>query len=316
MRTSSSQWKGDLERVLGPGRVSLRVPLAPFTTFKIGGPADLFFSARTPEELTLAMAVARDRGIPWFLLGRGANILVSDRGFRGLVLKSELGRVEFPDPLRVRAEAGVDVYPDLIRKTVDRGLGGLHHFAGIPSSVGGALWQNLHFLSPSPARERTVFIEEVLESAEILNEAGARVQVRGDYFEFAYDSSILHDRDDIVLSATFRLAPQPPEELEEVIRQNLAWRSKRHPDLRRLPSAGSIFKKVKGIGAGRLIDECGLKGVRSGGAQIFPGHANFIVNTGGATAADVLKLLTLARDTVLRETGHQLEPEISLVGEF
>lgn len=192
----------------------------------------------------------------------------------------------------------------------------MHHFVGIPSTVGGALWQNLHFLSPAPERERTVFIEEVLESAEILTEEGERRTVGVDYFAFGYDDSVLHHRDDVVLSATFRLEPQPVEDLRRVMRENLAWRDERHPDLWLYPCAGSIFQKIEGIGAGRLIDECGLKGRVHGAAGIFHKHANIIVNFGGATAAEVRWLIDLARETVVRETGYELVPEIAFVGEF
>ncbi|RMH23348.1 MAG: UDP-N-acetylmuramate dehydrogenase [Gemmatimonadetes bacterium] len=305
-----------LERRLGPGRVERDVPLAPFTTFRIGGPADAFVRARTPDELVETIEAARDLELATFLLGRGANILVGDRGYRGLVVRCEIGGIDFLGDGRVRAGGGVEVYPDLIEATVARGLGGLHHFVGIPSTVGGALWQNLHFLSPAPARERTVFIEEVLESAEILSEEGERREVPCEYFRFGYDDSILHERADIVLSATFRLTPTPVEELRTVIRENLAWRDERHPDLWLYPCAGSIFQKIEGIGAGRLIDECGLKGRVYGGAQIFHKHANIIVNTGGATARDVRTLVDLARDTVRRELGYELVPEITFVGEF
>jgi UDP-N-acetylmuramate dehydrogenase len=286
------------------------------TTFRIGGPADLLYRAGTADELTEAIRVARELRIPHFLLGRGANILVGDGGFRGLVIRSEVGGIELLDDRRIRAGAGVQSFPDLINVTVERGLGGLHHFVGIPSTVGGALWQNLHFLSPAPERERTVFVEEVLESAEILTEEGERRVVGVDYFDFGYDYSVLHERDDVVLSATFRLEPAPREELRRVIRENLRWRDDRHPDLWLYPCAGSIFRKIEGIGAGRLIDECGLKGHVHGRAQIFHRHANIVVNLGGATAAEVMHLIDLARETVLRETGHELVPEIEFVGEF
>lgn len=309
-------WKTALENRLGSGRIELDVPLAPLTTFQIGGPADLLFRARTPGELVDAVTAARELRIPAFLLGKGANILVGDGGFRGLVVRIEVGGIDFLDGNRVRAGAGVAVFPELILATVERSLGGLHHFAGIPSTVGGAIWQNLHFLSPAPERARTVFIEEVVESAEILSQEGRIQEVDRAYFRFGYDFSILHERSDVVLTVIFRLEKEDPAVLRRVVEENLQWRSERHPDLERSPSAGSIFQKVEGIGAGRLIDGCGLKGAVRGGAQISPQHANIIVNLGTATAADVMALMELATETVLRETGHELVPEITLVGEF
>ena len=307
-----------LARRLGDERLERNVPLAPLTTFRIGGPADLMYRARAPEELAEAVTLARECGIPHVLLGRGANILVADRGVRSFVIRSEVGGIDFLDEVRVRAGAGVETYVDLIEATVARGLGGLHHYVGIPSTVGGAIWQNLHFLSPAPERDRTCFIEEVVESAEILTEEGERKRVPGAYFRFGYDYSVLHDCADVVLTVDFRLEPAPERELRRVMRENLGWRDDRHPDLWLYPSAGSIFRKIEGIGAGRLIDECGLKGHvhESGRAMIFHRHANVVVNLGGARAADVRALIDLARDTVRRELGYELVPEIGFVGEF
>jgi UDP-N-acetylmuramate dehydrogenase len=304
----------ELEARLGTGRLQRGVPLAPFTTFRIGGPADLFFEARTARELATAITAARELDIPYFLLGAGANILVGDGGIRGLVIRNVSDRIEFLDDHRVRADSGVMVYHDLIQACFARGLGGLHHFVGIPSTVGGAIWQNLHFLSPD--RERTVFVEEVVEQCALLTEEGVERVVGLDYLKFGYDYSILHERDDIVLSVTFRLEPAPRELLLEQIRANLQWRDDRHPDLWLYPSAGSIFQKLEGIGAGRLIDECGLKGHVHGNAQIFHRHANIIVNLGGATARQVRELIDLAQTTVERELGYRLEPEIGFIGEF
>jgi UDP-N-acetylmuramate dehydrogenase len=308
----------ELSRRLGAERVERDVPLAPFTTFRIGGPADFLFRARTPEELGEAVRAARELELPSFLLGEGANILVGDGGFRGVVIKNEAGGIEFLEGGRVRAGSGVLIFHDLIEATVSHGLGGLHHFVGIPSTVGGAIWQNLHFLSPPPERERTVFIEEVVERCTLLTEEGEVRGVGVEYLKFGYDYSILHERDDVVLDVTFRLVPQSEGELREVMRANLQWRDDKHPDLWLYPSAGSIFQKIEGVGAGRLIDQCGLKGHvhPSGRAQIFHKHANIIVNLGGATAADVRGLIDLARGTVARELGHELKPEIGMVGEF
>ena len=290
--------------------------MAPRTTFRIGGPADLYYRARTAEELALAVGAAREMGVPWFVLGRGANILVGDSGFRGVVVRCGISTLEFQPEGRVLAGAGLDTFPDLIDATVSRGLGGIHHFVGIPSTVGGAVWQNLHFLSPAPERERTVFWEEVMEGATILTPAGDVRRVDTEYFQFGYDYSVVHDTGDLVLDVSLRLSPAPVTELRRVVRENLAWRDERHPDLWLYPCAGSIFKKIEGIGAGRLIDECGLKGHVHGAAQIFRKHANIIVNLGGAKASEVRTLIDLAQAKVAQETGYELEPEIGFVGEF
>ncbi len=292
------------------------VVLAPFTTFRIGGPADYFFRARTPDQLAGALRAARELDVPYFLLGLGANILVGDKGFRGLVIRNEVAGIEILDDVRVRAGAGVEVFHTLIEATVSRSLGGLHHYVGIPSTVGGAIWQNLHFLSPPPARERTCFIAEVLDGCRILTEEGEIKDVDQAYFNFGYDYSVLHDRDDVVLTATFRLTPQPEEELRYVMRENLKWRDDKHPDLWLYPCAGSIFQKIEGVGAGRLLDQCGLKGWVYGNAGIFHKHANIIVNLGGATAAQVRHIIAHAQEAVRLQFGYELKPEISFVGEF
>lgn len=307
-----------LQDRLGVDRVERDVLLGPLTTFKIGGPADYLYRARSATELASALRAARELEIPHFLLGLGANILVGDGGFRGLVIRNEAKGVDFVGETGVRAESGVIVYHDLIQATVDRGLGGLHHFVGIPSTVGGAIWQNLHFLSPPPERERTVFIEEVVASATILSAENEVRTVDREYFRFGYDYSVLHDRPDVVLDVTFSLQPGVPETLRETVRENLQWRDDRHPDLWLFPSAGSIFQKIEGVGAGRLIDQCGLKGYvhPSGRAQIFHRHANIVVNLGGARAAEIRELISLCQETVRRELGHELKTEIGFIGEF
>lgn len=300
----------------GGARIQRDEILAPYTTFKIGGPADYFLEVETADELEKAIRIARSHGIRHFLLGVGANILIGDLGFRGLVIRNTARHHTFLPDNRLRAESGAIIYPDLIETTVSAGLSGLEHYVGIPSTVGGALWQNLHFLSPPPGRERTMFVEEVIAEAEILTQENDRQTVDVSYFEFGYDYSILHVRQDVVLSATFQLTPGDESRLREIMAANLAWRRERHPPLDTEPSAGSIFQKIEGIGAGRLIDAAGLKGIRIGGAQITHRHANIMINAGGATASDVRALIAHVQDVVELESGHRLIPEISFIGEF
>lgn len=286
--------------------------LAPYTTYGIGGAADYFVTVNSSEELANAMVFARKEKLPYFVLGTGANILIGDKGFRGLVIHNQAARIRITSNTLV-AESGATI-TEAIRRSLNKGLSGLEHFAGIPSSVGGALWQNLHFLSPD--RSKTVFIAEFLCSALVLLEDNTIITVPREFFAFGYDDSILHHRDIIVLKASFQLAPNTPKEIQKVIQANLNWRSKRHPSLRSEPSCGSVFKKIDGVGAGRLIANAGLQGKAIGSAQISNKHANFIVNKGRASAQDVRHLIDLVQEKVLEETGHKLEPEISFVGEF
>jgi len=293
-------------------------PLAPYTTFRIGGPADLLFEATSSDALADAVLAARENDVPYFVLGLGANVLVGDRGVRGLVIRNIAQHHDFREEgeaCHLWTESGATI-KTLIQESVARGWSGLEHYVGIPSTVGGAVWQNLHFLSPAPERERTMFIAEVFESCEILSEENERKIVRADYVNFGYDDSVFHHRRDIVLAATFRLQRGEQAVLHRILQENLSWRGGKHPWLDWHPSAGSIFKKMEGVGAGRLVDQCGLKGFRHGGAQISHIHANIMVNLGGATAKDVRELIDLAQKTVERECGVHLEPEIGFIGEF
>lgn len=305
----------EIIRCLGSTRVKRAEPLAQYTTFRIGGPADLFYEATTARELEASVSAAREAGIPWFVLGLGANILVGDRGFRGLVIRNTSKHTRWLDDGKLWVESGA-VVGDLIQDAVRRSWSGLEHYIGIPSTVGGAIWQNLHFLSPAPERERTMFIAEVFESCEILSEEGELNTVGRDYVRFGYDDSIFHNRDDIVLAVTFQLQAGDQAVMHRILQENLSWRGARHPWLQFHPSAGSIFKKIEGVGAGRLVDQCGLKGFRVGDAQISHIHANIMVNLGNATAADVRKLVATAQAAVQEKFAQHLEPEVKFVGEF
>jgi UDP-N-acetylmuramate dehydrogenase len=309
------KWNTALSHALGRERVARDVALAPYTTFKIGGPADFFYEARTADELANAVVVARENGINHFVLGLGANVLVGDRGFRGLIIRNASSAFEFAPDGRLRADSGV-VMKDLIQEAAHRGWSGLEHYVGIPSTVGGAIWQNLHFLSPAPERERTMFIAEVFESCDILSQEGERKTVGPDYVKFGYDDSVFHHRRDIVLSTTFRLTRGDIGQIQKIMQENLSWRGGKHPWLDWHPSVGSIFKKIEGVGAGRLIDQCGLKGHRIGDAQISHIHANILVNLGRATAADVRKLIAQAQAAVKERFQQNLETEIGFIGEF
>lgn len=304
-----------LAPALGADRLQLRVPLAPYTTFRIGGPADVLYDATTADELASAVVAARAAGIPVFVLGLGANILVGDGGFRGLVVRNRADKITISDDGHVHAESGATV-AELIKRSVAAGWSGLEHYVGIPSSVGGAVWQNLHFLSPAPARERTMFIAEVVSSVELLLPSGERTVVDHDEMDFGYDVSRLHGSGEIALAVNFQLTPGDQATMHRILQENLSWRGARHPWLDVHPSAGSIFKKIEGVGAGRLVDQCGLKGFRIGDAQISYIHANIIVNLGRATAADVRAVIAHAQAAVRERFGQSLEPEIGFIGEF
>jgi len=214
-----------IERMIGVRR---NVVLAPYTTYKIGGPADYFLEATTTDYLTRAIVLARKEKMPYFILGTGANILISDHGFRGLVIRNMTNSISL-DGTTLTAASGTAI-ADLIEYTASRSLSGFEHFAGIPSTVGGAIWQNLHFLAPD--RNETVFIGDILKSAEVLLPDNQAYPVERAFFQFGYDDSKLHHEEIIVLSATFQLTPKPETEIRAQIESNLAWREEKQPQLR------------------------------------------------------------------------------------
>lgn len=288
------------------------VPLSSYTTFHIGGPAENFTIVNSIRELLDAVFYAKEHNIPFFILGTGANILISDKGIKGLVIKNEAKQATIQNNILI-AESGA-VIEELITMTSIAGLSGFEHFAGIPSTIGGALWQNLHFLSPD--RSKTMYIGDIVVSADIFTESGKRETVSKDYFSFGYDTSILHKQKDIVLSATFLLTPKDKAEIQKTVAENLSWREAKHPNEAVWTSAGSVFRKIEGYGAGRLIEQVGLKGYHIGGAKISEKHANFIINTGDATATDVKALIDLVAKKIYDELGLTMQLEISLIGEF
>jgi len=305
----------ELASRLDAARLRRDVALAPYTTFRIGGPADLFYDATTADDLANAVLATRATGVPYFVLGLGANILIGDRGFRGLVIRNVAERHRFSEEGLLWTESGA-ILGRLIPEAVALGWSGLEHYVGIPTTIGGAIWQNLHFLSPAPERERTMFIEEVFASAELLTVDGSRCIADKSMMQFGYDTSLLHHHRHTVLSVTFQLARGDIAAMHKIMQENLSWRGAKHPWLEYHPSAGSIFQKIEGVGAGRLIEQAGLKGHRIGDAQISHIHANIMVNLGHATARDVRTLIATAQDAVEKQSGYRLQPEIGFIGEF
>lgn len=303
-------------------RLERDVILAPYTTYQIGGPGDYFVEARDQHELVAAIGAARAAKVPYFVLGTGANILITDKGFRGLVIRNQADAARVARH-ELTAESGATI-ADLIELSAAYGLSGLEHFVLIPSSVGGAVWQNLHFASVDAGHWQktgdlkggdTLYIAEAVESARLLDEQGQVLDVDRDFLEFSYDYSVLHRRTLVVLEVTFELKPKPKPTIELQMQANAAWRRAKQPQLPEWPSCGSVFKKIEGVGAGRLVDQAGLKGKAIGGAQISELHANYILNTGGAKAADVLALIELVQKEVKAKTGYELKTEIGIIGE-
>ncbi len=292
-----------LTRQFGP-HARANEPLAAHTTLRLGGPADVWFPARSVDELLAAITLARQRNVPVFILGGGANLLISETGIRGLVIENRANSVHF-EGNRVLAASGA-VIPRLAKQCAQHGLSGLEWAVGVPGTIGGATVNN------AGAYGRT--IADILLRAELLTADNQRVWRPGSWFQYSYRTSKLKQagfNKDIVLQVELALSPAPPAEIKARMQTYTERRKASQP-----PGAtvGSMFKNPPGDYAGRLIEAAGLKGYRLGQAQISPIHANFFVNLGSASADDVIKLINLVRRRVREQFGIQLELEIEIVG--
>jgi UDP-N-acetylmuramate dehydrogenase len=298
----------------GPERVRADVPLAPFTTFRVGGPADVLLETRTGQELIDAVRIARARQARVTVMGGGSNVLVSDEGVRGLLIRPRGGEVNLVGTDLVRVDAAVTIN-GLVRWTINRGLAGLEAWAGTPGTVGGAIYGNAHW--------KKVNIGDLVESVRVVKPDGTLLQVPADRMEFGYDDSRLKRTGEVVVWAAFRVQPgADPEQLRATARASLAFRKNTQP--LESPSAGCIFmnpdpsrdKVPAGIppSAGALVDRAGLKGAVEGGAQVSATHANFIINTGSATAADIARLVDRCTAAVAAQFGVTLREEIVRLG--
>ncbi len=303
-----------LRGAFGPARVFEQRPLAPLTTFRVGGPADYLLETRSSDEIVDALELAGRHGVPVTLLGGGSNVLVSDAGVRGLVIRPRGGAIFELDEQHVRADAAVTIN-GLVRWTVLHGLGGLERWAGTPGTVGGATFGNAHFTGQ--------LIGELVTGVHLVTRQGHECDVPVADMHFGYDRSRLQDTGEILLWATFRVERGDSDALRSTARASLAYRKRTQP--LDLPSAGCVFRNPEpgrdvvpdGIpwSAGALIDRAGLKGTASGGARVSTVHGNFIVNEGGATAADIRALIDRCRSEVRRQFGVELREEIVCLGD-
>lgn len=299
---------GRMFEALAERRRLLRAePLAKYTAARLGGPADWVYIAReSTEALIEVVSAAWMAGIPTRVLGGGANVLVSDRGFRGLVVINHLDSVAFAGE-RVEASAGASL-TTLARRAAARGLTGLEWAASVPGTVGGAVVNN--------AGAHGADMASNVVSVELIDAVNGRAILAQSDLAYGYRTSSLKARADrrfVVLSAVLALRQDDPAAVAARIDANIAYRKRTQPPG---ASLGSIFKNPPGDYAGRLIEACGLKGFTIGGAQISPVHANFFINLGAATAADYRALIEHARAVVAREQGVDLEMEIELVGDW
>jgi UDP-N-acetylmuramate dehydrogenase len=304
-----------MHAAFGADRLRSNVPLAPFTTFHVGGPAQWLIETRSSDEMLRALRIAHDARVPVTLLGGGSNVLVSDRGVVGLVVRTRGGDVTRLDERRIRADAAVTIN-GLVRWTINHGVSGLEAWAGTPGTIGGAIYGNAHFGGR--------LIGDLVDSVRIAARDGTVQEVPAAAMAFGYDRSRLQSSGEILLAAVFRIASGDPAALRATARVSLAFRKRTQP--LDTPSAGCIFQNPEpgrdavpeGIpwSAGALVDRAGLKGAASGGARVSPTHGNFIVNEGAATAAEIRQLIDRCRADVRERFGVDLREEIVYVGEW
>lgn len=281
------------------------VPMSRHTSFRIGGPARRMAFPESREQLVILLGLAEECGIRPFLLGRGTNLLVSDRGLDTLVIKTaeRMTSIRRLDDVTLEADAGV-LLSRLAVYAQQAGLAGLEFSHGIPGSLGGAVCMNAGAYGGE--------MKQVLRSATVLfPEEGVRT-LSCEELKLSYRHSLLTEHPEaVVLYAEFELTPGDPEAIRAVMRELMAKRKASQP--LEWPSAGSTFKRPEGHFAGTLIDQCGLKGLTVGGAQVSEKHAGFLINRGGATFADMAELIRQVQQRVLEETGVTLEPEVKIV---
>lgn len=326
--TMSDSYKEFIQQYTA-SKVARDEPLSKHTYFKIGGPADLFISVESSQDLVKAVQTAIKYAVPYFIIGGGSNILVTDKGFRGLIIKNKTGKITLKGfvggsgkgELKIKhalimSDSGVPANI-LIRHVLDQSLAGLEDFLGLPGSIGGAIYNNSHHLGK--------LIGDTVQEVEVLDKYGEKKKYSHDQMDFSYDYSILQKTKEIILSATFKLTKGDKEELWEKAKAAVKRRSDTQP--LGLPSSGCMFKNFdlahairlgtpdQTRSAGFLLDKAGLKGYKIGAAMISDKHANFIINTGNATAQDVIKLIKKTKQVIKDKFAINLEMEVFIVGE-
>lgn len=293
-----------LRSIVGDDNVALDEPMSKHTSFRIGGPADLFVTPDDIDELRDVIAACKAAGVPHFVLGCGSDLLVADEGYRGVIVSCTKGLVNVAiDGERMVCQAGVPLR-EASEMACELGLSGLEFACGIPGSVGGACFMN--------AGAYGGCVADVLESVRCLMPDGTQQSLPVEELALGYRASRVRDEGLVVLSATFRLHEGNQDDIRARMDDFTQRRRKKQP--LELPSAGSTFKRPEGHFAGKLISDAGLKGYAHGGASVSTKHAGFVVNNGGATAADVHAVIRHVQDEVERQFGVRLEPELRFLG--
>ena len=295
-----------LQNMIGEAKVLVNEPMASHTTFRIGGPADYFVMPETVEELAKVLNLCKEENMPYFILGNGSNLLVGDKGFRGVVIQlyKNFDGLQI-EGTTVTAKAGAMLIR-VAKESGKAGLTGLEFASGIPGTIGGAMVMNAGAYGGE--------MKDVVTAVTVLTKDGEIKTLTGEEMNFRYRGSVVEDEAYIVLEAVMELQEGNLEEIQARIDELSVQRRTKQPI--EFPSAGSTFKRPEGYFAGKLIQDADLRGYQVGGAQVSEKHCGFVINAGGATAADVMQLMQDVSDKVQAQFGVALEPEVKRIGEF
>ena len=295
-----------LQKIIGESQILVNEPMASHTTFRIGGPADYFAMPQTIEELAALLKLCKEEQMPYFILGNGSNLLVGDKGFRGVVIQLYKNFDGFQiEGTKVTARAGAMLIR-VAKEAGKAGLTGLEFASGIPGTIGGAMVMNAGAYGGE--------MKDVVTAVTVLTKDGDIKTLTGEKMNFRYRGSVVEDEGYIVLETVMELKEGNPEEIQTRMEELSLQRRTKQPI--EYPSAGSTFKRPEGYFAGKLIQDAGLRGYSKGGAQVSEKHCGFVINAGGATAADVMQLMQDVSDKVQAQFGVTLEPEVKRIGEF
>lgn len=298
---------GSIKSIVGESRVRTDEPMSNHTTFRIGGTADYFVMPSSIAELQSIVDLLKKSDIEYYVIGNGSNLLVGDKGFRGVIiqLSDEFSEVSYIDDVTVKVMSGMKL-SRLGNQLADRGLAGFEFATGIPGTIGGAVRMNAGAYDGE--------IKDIIVSADVLDADGNIITLDKAELELGYRTSCIIKRGYIVVSATLRLEKKDTDKIKEYIRELSVKRRTKQP--LEYPSAGSTFKRPEGYYAAKLIEEAGLKGLSAGDAQVSEKHAGFVINKGNATAKDVCVLTDKIMEEVMKKDGVKLELEVIKLGEF
>ena len=301
----NDQFLTELENIMAGSGIFMEEPMKKHTTFRVGGPADVLVQ---PDETALAaiLALCRQYHVSYSFIGNGSNLLVGDKGIRGVVIEmtEPMGNIEVQGT-RITAQAGA-MLSKIANTAASNGLGGMEFAAGIPGSVGGAVVMNAGAYGGE--------MKDIIEKVYVLDENGAQLELDRDALDLGYRHSCIPEKKYIVTKVVLELVPRNEAEIRSEMKELNEKRAEKQP--LQYPSAGSTFKRPEGYFAGKLIMDAGLRGYQVGGAQVSEKHCGFVINKGDATAADICQLMRDVSDKVQAQFGVVLEPEVKMIGEF